>query len=36
MVEKAVQALEEILPSDFPEEIHASVIGAMKSRLNGI
>jgi serine/threonine-protein kinase HipA len=32
--EGAMQILEEKLPSDFPEEIHASVMSAMKLRLN--
>lgn len=33
MMGKAIQNLEEKLPSDFPEEIHASVLSAMKARL---
>tara|TARA_B100001778_G_C18598032_1_gene635779 strand:- start:1342 stop:2025 length:684 start_codon:yes stop_codon:yes gene_type:complete len=34
--EKAIQSLEERLPSDFPEEIHASVVRALKSRLKSV
>src|SRR5690606_1546582 len=36
MAEKAMQTLEEKLPSVFPDEIHASVMRSMKSRLNSI
>jgi serine/threonine-protein kinase HipA len=32
--EKAIQSVEEQLPSGFPEEIHVSVMRAMKSRLS--
>lgn len=34
--EKAMQSVEGKLPSDFPEEIHESVVRVMKSRLNSI
>lgn len=34
--DKAIQAIEKCLPADFPEEIHVSVIRAMKSRLQSI
>ncbi len=36
MTEKAMQDVENRLPADFPEEIHASVIRGMKSRLLSI
>ncbi|MEZ5902057.1 MAG: type II toxin-antitoxin system HipA family toxin [Alphaproteobacteria bacterium] len=35
-LEKAMQAVEEKLPSDFPEEIHNSVMRTMKSRLTSV
>lgn len=35
-VEKAVQHIEGKLPPDFPEEIHASVMRGMKSRLHSV
>ena len=34
--EKAMQPVEEKLPSDFPVEIHESVMRSIKSRLNSI
>lgn len=36
VAKKAIQSLEEKLPSDFPEEIHTSVMSAVKQRLGGI
>lgn len=33
VAKKAIQSLEEKLPSDFPEEIHTSVMSAVKQRL---
>jgi len=34
--EKAMQSVEKKLPSDFPEEIHESVMRALKSRLSSL
>lgn len=36
MTKKAMQSLEQKLPSGFPEEIHASVMRGMKLRLNSL